>query len=233
MEADSCYTIAQETSTFFKKRALIEEEYGRALQKLARERMEAYSASEGKAGSFVTAFQALLRAHEVLADNRLRMGSQLHEAAEALVELAREVEKGRKTAKELGTRLERNLLDSENATDKSKVRFDGAVEELERVLLSKAGENAKDLANFPHEMSTGQPGNSGKRTLGKAIGKLKGGPKNAAHFQRMEEDSRAKMNNLSDAYRQQVLATQTIRQEYFNLQLPRMLKVSRAVQTRI
>jgi hypothetical protein len=190
--------------------------------------MEAYSASEGKAGSFVSAFQALLRAHEVLADNRLRMGTQLHEASDALVELAREVERSRKTAKELGTRLERNLLDSENATDKSKMRFDGAVEELERVLLSKAGENARDIANSPHEQSSGAAGqsNTGKRTLGKAIGKLKGGPKNAAQIQRMEEDSRAKMNNASDAYRQQVLATQTIRQEYFNLQLPRMLKVS-------
>ena len=192
--------------------------------------MDAYSASEGKAGSSVTAIQALLRAHEVLADNRLRMGLQLHEAAEQLVELAREVEKSRKTAKELGTRLERNLLDSENATDKSKLRFDGAVEELERVLLNKAGENARDIANSPHELAgtSGSQGNTGKRTLGKAIGKLKGGPKNPAQMQRIEEDSRAKMNNLSDAYRQQVLATQTIRQEYFNLQLPRMLKVSPA-----
>lgn len=220
----------RETSVFLKKRAQIEDDYGRAMQKLARERMEAYSLSDGKAGSFVTAFQALVRAHDILADNRVKMASQLNEMADQLVETAREVERSRKTAKELGTRLERNLTDSENQTEKSRGRFDLAVEDLERILLSKAGENARDVNNSPHEMANQasmNPGSSqtaGKRTLGKAIGKLKGGPKNPAQVQRMEEEARAKMNSMSDAYRGQVISTQTIRQEYFNLQLPRMLK---------
>ena len=223
--------VSQETSVFLKKRAQIEDDYGRAMQKLARERMESYSLSDGKAGSFVTAFQALLRAHDILADNRVKMASQLNEMADQLVETAREVERSRKTAKELGTRLERNLTDSENQTEKSRGRFDLAVEDLERILLSKAGENARDVNNSPHEMANQasmNPGSSqtaGKRTLGKAIGKLKGGPKNPAQVQRMEEEARAKMNSMSDAYRGQVISTQTIRQEYFNLQLPRMLKV--------
>lgn len=204
----------------------MEEEYGRSMQKLARERMDSYSLSEGKAGSFVGAYNAMQRTHEVLADNRIRLGGQLHEMAEQLVELGKEVERNRKVNKELGTRLERNLVDSESLTEKCKTRFDQAVEELERILLSKAGENAKDNANLPHEVSsTTSSGGASKRTLGKAIGKLKGGPKNPAQLQKLEEEARSKMNSMSDAYRQQVIATQTIRQEYFNLQLPRMLKV--------
>lgn len=35
---------------FFKKRAIIEEEYGKSLQKLARSTSEAYSMNDGKAG---------------------------------------------------------------------------------------------------------------------------------------------------------------------------------------
>lgn len=40
----------QEASVFFKKRAMLEEEYGRNLQKLARSTVELYAMNEGKAG---------------------------------------------------------------------------------------------------------------------------------------------------------------------------------------
>jgi len=40
----------QEASIFFKKRAMIEEETGKALQKLARSTAEVYSLNDGKAG---------------------------------------------------------------------------------------------------------------------------------------------------------------------------------------
>jgi len=217
----------QETSLFFKKRAQIEEDYGRAMQKLSRERSEGYAFSDGKAGSFVTAFTTLLRTHDIIADNRIKMATQLMEMSEQLIEMAREVEKSRKSAKDLGVRLERNLTDSEVSTEKSRGRFDVSVEELEKILLSKAGENSRDSSNFPSTGtdSHGLGAGAGKKTFGKAMSKLKGGPKNPAQMQRMEEDARAKMNSMSDAYRQQVLSTQTVRQEYFNLQLPRMLKV--------
>lgn len=40
----------QEASVFFKKRAMLEDEYGRNMQKLARSTSELYAMSEGKAG---------------------------------------------------------------------------------------------------------------------------------------------------------------------------------------
>jgi len=40
----------QEASAFFKRRAMLEDEYGRNLQKLARSTSELYAMSEGKAG---------------------------------------------------------------------------------------------------------------------------------------------------------------------------------------
>ena len=222
-------TSTQETSIFLKKRAQIEEDYGRAMQKLSRERIESYSISDGKAGSFVTAFTALLRTHEIVADNRIRMATQLGEMSDQLIEVAREVEKSRKTAKELGSRLEKSLGDSEAHTDKCRNRFDIAVEELERVLISKAGENSRDVNNLLHEPNLNSSGGAGKKTFGKAMSKLKGGAKNPAQIQRLEEEARLKMNSMSDAYRQQILATQTVRQEYFKLQLPRVLKVRRLI----
>jgi len=45
-------------------------------------------------------------------------------------------------------------------------------------------------------------------------------------LQRQEDDIRLRMSNASDAYRKAVTETQAIRQEYFNFQLPRILRVS-------
>ena len=50
----------QETSTFFKKRALLEEEYGRNLQKLAKSTAETYGLNDAKAG-YVSSFLTCLR----------------------------------------------------------------------------------------------------------------------------------------------------------------------------
>jgi Rho GTPase-activating protein RGD1 len=42
--------INQEASQFFKKRAVVEEEYGRSLQKLVQNTANGYSLNDGKAG---------------------------------------------------------------------------------------------------------------------------------------------------------------------------------------
>jgi hypothetical protein len=44
----------------------------------------------------------------------------------------------------------------------------------------------------------------------------------------MEEETRSRMGQASDAYRSLVLGAQAGRGEYFNLQLPRLLRVSRS-----
>lgn len=51
---------------------------------------------------------------------------------------------------------------------------------------------------------------------------LKG--RNPASIQRQEDDVRNRMSAASDAYRKAVTDTQSIRQEYFNFQLPRILR---------
>lgn len=43
---------------------------------------------------------------------------------------------------------------------------------------------------------------------------------------KQEEDIRSRTSTASDAFRKEVLNTQAMRQEYFNLQLPRILRVS-------
>lgn len=69
--------------------------------------------------------------------------------------------------KDLATRYERALQESEGVTEKCKNRLDFTSEELERVLLQKEGESVKDngMANRPGG------GAGGKRAIGKAVAK--------------------------------------------------------------
>lgn len=126
--------------------------------------------------------------------------------------------------------------------EKSKSRVEMTAEELERVLLQKEGESVKD--NGVQGRSPGGVG--GRRVIGKAVAKggmlLKGkNPGNVSSYlsrfrhscssvfyqiQRQEDDIRSRMSAASDMYRKNVTDTQAIRQEYFNFQLPRILRVS-------
>jgi hypothetical protein len=146
--------------------------------------------------------------------------------------------------KELATRYERNLQDSEATTEKCKARLDTTMEELGRILLQKEGEPAKDSV-----IQARTPA-GGKRAIGKAVAKggllLKGkNPGNVPsppssltrsrnenslslplQIQRQEDDIRARVQLSSQAYHKSVQETQGLRQEYFNFQLPRILRVS-------
>ncbi|GAA5878041.1 hypothetical protein JCM8547_005603 [Rhodosporidiobolus lusitaniae] len=213
----------REASTFLKKRAQIEEEYARAMVKLSKSSIESYSVGDGKAGSYVSSWLSLLRTHELLGDNRLKFAAQLSEMGDELNVLGKEVEKTRKATKDLGTRLERGLQEQETLVDKARGRFDSAAEELERLLMLKQGETVTP-SSLPHSSaSTSSHGPSKGRSFGKAMSKLKG-PKNPAQVAKMEEDVRSRMGQSSDAYRAQVAGAQSVRQEYFNLQLPRILR---------
>ncbi|KAF9266777.1 RhoGAP-domain-containing protein [Marasmius fiardii PR-910] len=210
----------REASVFLKKRAAIEEEYGKSLQKLARATAEVYTMNEGKAGTFVTAWQTSMRIHDTMGENRIRFSQRLNEMSDELGTIAKEVDKNRKSTKELSTRYERALQEAEVLTEKSRNRLDITSEELERVLLQKEGESLKDNS------VQARGGAGGKRVIGKAVAKggllLKG--KNPGNIQRQEDDVRARVSAASDAFRKAVIDTQAMRQEYFNFQLPRILR---------
>ena len=144
--------------------------------------------------------------------------------------------------KELASRYERNLQDSEMTTEKCKARLDTTMEELGRILLQKEGEPMKD------SVIQARPQAGGKRAIGKAVAKggllLKGkNPGNVIttylrgivaltpltprplQIQRQEDDIRARVQASSQAYHKSVQETQGLRQEYFNLRLPQILRV--------
>lgn len=107
-----------------------------------------------------------MKLHDVIAENRIRFGARTNEISEELANLAKEVEKNRKATKDLATRYEKALQESEMALEKAKTRFDSSHEDLERLLIAKEGESVKEAGGH---VKNGTP--SGKRALGKAVAK--------------------------------------------------------------
>ena len=73
--------------------------------------------------TIVTSYSALLRTHELLGDNHLRLSGQLTETADQLLELSKETDRTRKTGKDVGARLEKALSEAESNMDKSRLRY--------------------------------------------------------------------------------------------------------------
>jgi hypothetical protein len=175
--------------------------------------------------TFVSAYSAFLKTHDFLSENHLRFAGQVNEMSEQLMELSRESERVRKNGKEVGSRLERTLTDSEQAMDKARVRFDAIVEELERCLVTKAGESVRqDPALLSYSQSTN--GNGGqapppKRTFGKAMSKLKSTRQGTS---KNEDELRARVTAASEAYRREVSACQTVRRDHWVNHIPRLLR---------
>lgn len=170
----------REASIFFRKRAALEDEFGRGLYKLARSTSEVYAMNDGKAGSFVSAWSATMKIHEILGESRVRFAQRLAEMSDELAGLAKEVERNRKTAKDLGSRYERALQDAEGAMEKAKARVTTVTEELERVLVAKEGETMRDAGLRGADGRVIGTAVAGKGALGKAVAKggalLKGKP---------------------------------------------------------
>lgn len=212
----SCKQVA----AFFRARAELEEKYARSMMELVRTSADNYGRAYCKAGSFVEAYHASFRIHESLASNRLRFSQRLSETSEELLTLAKEGERLRKIHKETGARYERNVQDSDMVLDKAKSRFDSTAEELERILIAKEGESVKDVGGIASASKE-------KRGIGKAMkqGMLFKG-KSSANIQRQEDDVRGRMNQASEVFKKAVTESQAVKQEYFNLQLPKVLRVS-------
>lgn len=104
--------------------------------------------------------------------------------------------------------------------------------------MAKEGENLKDSgmrstmsnssSNTSGSLSSSINSSGGKRGIGKAMSKggllFKG--KGPAQMQKQEDDVRSRMSSASETFRKAVLDSQSLRQEYFNFQLPKILRVS-------
>ncbi|KAF7732372.1 hypothetical protein EC973_005268 [Apophysomyces ossiformis] len=190
----------KEAMLFLKKRAVIEEEYGKQMMKLSQSLTESFDKSHPRSGTYGNAWVSILKVHETIGEQRVRFAANITDVVEDLQLLYKDTEKGRKQVKDVGLKYEKMLADADVSLEKSKQKYEMQSEDWERAILQKNG----DPVHMP------------KKGLFK-------NSKTQAQLSRMEEDARAKAAAADQQYRQQLQATNQSRQEYFQFHLPKIL----------
>ncbi|CAM0137943.1 unnamed protein product [Umbelopsis sp. WA50703] len=191
---------AKDAMMFLKKRAALEEEYGKQMMKLAQSMSETFEKAHPRAGSYGDAWTSMLKVHETIGEQRVKFAGDISEVADDLQLLYKDTEKSRKQAKEQGLRYERQVTDADMALEKAKQKYELHSEQWEQSILLKNN----DPLHVPR----------------KALFKTN---KTQAQLEKTEEEARAKAAASDQTYRQQLNATNTTRTEYFNTHLPNSL----------
>ncbi|PMD25613.1 RhoGAP-domain-containing protein [Hyaloscypha hepaticicola] len=185
---------AKEFAIFLKKRSTLEEEHSNGLKKLCRLTTESIRRPEHRHGTFLHSYEEVTNIHERMADNGAQFASSLHQMHEDLLELASNMERGRKHWKATGLAAEQRVADIEAAMRKSKAKYDGLAEDYDRA-------------------------RTGDRQSGKIFG-LKG-PKSAAQH---EEDLLKKVQAADADYASKVQTAQAQRAELWSKLRPEAVK---------
>ncbi|ORX50194.1 RhoGAP-domain-containing protein [Hesseltinella vesiculosa] len=197
---------AKDASLFLKKRAAIEEEYGKQMAKLAQSMSESFDKSHPRSGTYGDAWISMLKVHETIGEQRIKFSNSILEVAEDLQLLHKDTERGRKQVKDTGTRFEKALVDADANLEKLKLKYDSQNEDWERTVMQKNN----DPLHVPK----------------KGIFK---NSKTPAQLSRLEEEARYKVTLADKNYRQQLQSTNASRQEYYQAHLPKILTDLKAI----
>ncbi|POS83229.1 hypothetical protein EPUL_004784, partial [Erysiphe pulchra] len=185
---------AKEFAVFLKKRSILEEEHSNGLRKLCRATAESIKKPDYRHGSFLSAFEEVTNIHEKMAENGAKFSHSLHQMHDDLMEMATNIERGRKHWKITGLSAEQRSADAEAAMKKSKSKYDTLAEDYDRA-------------------------RTGDRQSGKLFG-LKG-PKSAAQH---EEDLLRKLYAADADYAAKVKAAQSLRADLWSKSRPDTVK---------
>lgn len=122
----------KEFALFLKKRSTLEEEHSNGLKKLCRATAENIRRPEHRHGSFLQSYEEVTHIHERMADNGVQFAISLQQMHEDLLEMAANIERGRKHWKASGLAAEQRVADIEAAMRKSKAKYDSLAEDYDR-----------------------------------------------------------------------------------------------------
>lgn len=136
---------AKEYAAFVKKAAISESEHLNSLKKNARATRDAVKRPDVRQGTFGTQFNEIVRINERLCDVGNSYVAALHIMHDELTELAKNVEKSRKSIKEVCVRNEKNAVDAEQAVEKAQSKYNSLCEEYEKM---RVGDPTKNKFGF-------------------------------------------------------------------------------------
>ncbi|RKP08489.1 Rho GTPase activation protein [Thamnocephalis sphaerospora] len=190
---------------FFRKRAVIEEEYGKSLMKLAAGSAEFLDRPDRKQFSYRESMATMMRAHETIGQNHVKLAAAISDIAEGLNSLLKDTDRARKSLREMGLKFERALGESIAAAEKARMKYDSCSEEWERTLLQRS-------INDSH----------GKKPGSNPLARFKARTPNMMN--KSEEEARMKTEIANEQYKAQLALANTVRHDYFNTNMPLVLQ---------
>jgi hypothetical protein len=172
----------------------LEEQHSDGLKKLCRTTADSIRRPDQRHGSFLQSYEEVTQIHERMADNGAQFAISLAQMHEDLLDLASNIERGRKQWKTNGLANEQRVADAEANMRKTKAKYDALAEDYDRA-------------------------RTGDRQAGKKFG-LKG-PKSAAQH---EEDLLRKVQAQDQQYLAQVNQVKAQRDELWMSLRPEAIK---------
>ncbi|KAF1804244.1 Rho GTPase activation protein [Mucor lusitanicus] len=198
--------MTKDISTFLKKRAFLEESYGRDMVKVAQATAEAFDKAHPKSGTFGDVWISMLKVHENIGNQRIKFAATISDSAEDLLSVGRSIEKERKKIKDAGMHYEKLVTDADLQLEKSKQKFENTNEEWGRAVSQRNQE----------------PTQTPKKNLFRSS-------RTPAQLDRTENDCRNKMDAADAQYKIQQKKTIQTHAEYYESHLPKVLKELKAV----
>ncbi|KAH0543774.1 hypothetical protein FGG08_001956 [Glutinoglossum americanum] len=185
---------AKDFAVFLGKRSALEEAHALGLRKLCKTTHETIRRPDNRQGSYAQQLEEVIRIHERMVENGHGFSLSLHQMHEDLLELATNMERGRKHWKQTGINAEKRVQETELLMEKAKSKYDSLAEDYDRA-------------------------RTGDRQSGKIFG-LKG-PKSAAQH---EEDLHRKLQAADVDYSSKVKSANIQRQELLSTLRPQAIK---------
>ncbi|KAI9248914.1 Rho GTPase activation protein [Sporodiniella umbellata] len=188
---------AKDVATFLKKRAVLEEEYGKQMIKLSQSMAETFGKSHNEHRTYGTTWLSFLKVHEKMGEQFIQLSTDINEASDDMQILYKDIEKYRKTLKERNVKQEKFKSDAESALEKSRLKYEQSSEEWEKSVLNR---------------------NIHESDQARKAGLFKN--KTPAQLKKISDECCTKASMALSAYKSQLSLTNAARQEYFQTQLP-------------
>ncbi|ORX56094.1 RhoGAP-domain-containing protein [Piromyces finnis] len=205
---------------FLKKRAIIEEEYGKAMLKLCQTTFENTGKEKifNKQGSYNDSWNQFIELHEKIGNNRLKFAESIGTVTDNLFTLLKNTERSRKQLKEAGLKHQKAVIDSESLLEKAKIKYETCSEAWEEAILEKERQFVEHYGNVSMSNQVNGYNTIRKKSL------FSKNTVNPTKLQKNEDETRNKAAQANEAFKVQLISTNTIRREFFRNNLPRILK---------
>ncbi|KAI9298910.1 RhoGAP-domain-containing protein [Neoconidiobolus thromboides FSU 785] len=207
---------------FLRRCAAVDEEYGKNLMKCVNTTLKEIEKEESQNGTFSDSMNEILKLHEEIAKSKIRLASHTYSIAEELAYVAKEKDTLRKMQRETGTKIKKTLMDGEYNLEKIKGRYLQATETWEKAILTRIEQSQMELEQPIQNQIPSKPHNP----IMEAINNIFTQPRSVDSLKKAEEEAKTKAVNAKRLYSQNVNVLNHIKHEYYNQQLPDLIKES-------